>query len=437
MIKFFSSLNNGATYEEITGDIAVPSKMYLLNGVQNDFFTKSFLKRWYDFFYVRFGGTVTYLRNFQSLASVVNVSNGQTMKFDLIEKETFTTTKSVTSTIAAGDPALSNGAVNVSIIGDSLTNDGAFFKNALITNGYVPDINLIGMRKITNESQYDEGRGGWTLDMYLREGKDVTSGYSPFMHPNGKRYWGSTQFWIDAWSVVDGTDGGGFEPRYSAGRYDDYVGIFNKTTGLKVTPNTGDVMYDTSNSTYIEWNGSSWVNNDGSSYTWNFNYTTYLSMWGITSPDYLCVMLGTNDFRDVNLGYDFSDWNTKMEGVISSYKSAVPTGKFAILIPPSVTGNLNTTSNDDTEKQHAVLWEARKNIIDTFDNRDNESIYVVDVGITVSAEYGFNEEDSSLNVPYTGYSGTKKIEITNNSPHPYSSYSIMGIPVAAFLQNKR
>ena len=36
------------------------------------------------------------------------------------------------------------------------------------------------------------------------------------------------------------------------------------------------------------------------------------------------------------------------------------------------------------------MWQLRKNIIDTFDGRESEGYYVVDIGITIDNEKGYN-----------------------------------------------
>lgn len=63
-----------------------------------------------------------------------------------------------------------------------------------------------------------------------------------------------------------------------------------------------------------------------------------------------------------------------------------------------------------------------KNIIDTFDGRESEGYYVVDIGITIDNEKGYNRNRDG---------------IQTGNPHPYPNYPTMGIPLAAFIQYYR
>lgn len=57
-----------------------------------------------------------------------------------------------------------------------------------------------------------------------------------------------------------------------------------------------------------------------------------------------------------------------------------------------------------------------------FDRRENEGIYVVDMGIAIDNENGYRRNREGLQ---TG------------NPHPYPNYPDMGLPLAAFIQYVR
>ena len=100
----------------------------------------------------------------------------------------------------------------------------------------------------------------------------------------------------------------------------------------------------------------------------------------------------------------------------------MPDGKFIILIPCTTCGSLNNIRGDFTLRQNASMWQLRKNIIDTFDGRESEGYYVVDIGITIDNEKGYNRNRDG---------------IQTGNPHPYPNYPTMGIPLAAFIQYYR
>ena len=423
----------------IANDISYPIKTYLLTGVQNDIFADQIIKRWRkDIEDVRFSGTQEYSRCLQRVASIINPNNGDTIIIDLVSRNNFEILKRIISTVVVGTAGSGTGNVYVSIIGDSVTN-AAFYDNALLANNYIPGVKMIGLRLNANYvGQYDEGRGGWRLEDYFIIGNN-SGNYNPFMQPDGKKYWGSTGFWKNVWNVINGTDGGGFEPTYSCGRYNDYASQFSNTTGLRLSPAIGDVMYDTTNLTYIEYDGTVWNNTLESDYTWNFNYETYLSMWGFTAPTILAVFLGLNDFRGNTdpENIDFTSWNSQMETVKTSYLTAVPAGKLAIMIAPN-TGIDDNVGGVYAIKEAAAMWMARKNIISVFDNRESENIYVVETGSLVDNIYGLTvTQNEQYTLPFSGYTGTDRIYVQTNNPHPTPNYPSLGYMLAAFIQSNR
>ena len=79
---------------------------------------------------------------------------------------------------------------------------------------------------------------------------------------------------------------------------------------------------------------------------------------------------------------------------------------------------MNNERGTFTVRQNAVMWEVRKNIIDNFDNLEDEGIYVVDASATIDNENGYNMKNG----------------VQTGNPHPYPNYPALGIPIAAFVQ---
>lgn len=426
---------SGKSQPNYINDISLPAKQYMLVGVQNDMFVQAFLKRWRPYTdFVRFSGTANYSRRYEKIATIKEPETGQTIVVDLVNGDEFEVFKSITSTIYAGKPGVGSKEVVVQFLGDSFTR-GEYFKNAILEKGYVPKVKCVGLRRSNDfAGQFHEGRGGWTLENYFSNNTENEVFFNPFFQPQkAYRYWGTTAFWKNAYGIENKTiSTESFEPRYSCDYYD--TSEFNQEGWLK-KPKTNDIMFDSSSKNYLKWNGKSWIKVDENDLVWSFQYSKYLSMWHITPPKFLVVMLGLNDFRNRSFPTDYSKWNGRIESLLASYKTAVPDGKLILCTPSTSSGSLNNTAGDFTTRQNASMWEHRKNIIEVFDNRENEGIYIVDASISIDNDYGYNTTNTEL--PYDGYLGEHKLTIQKGNPHPYLSYPNLGISIAAFIQYHR
>ena len=180
-------------------------------------------------------------------------------------------------------------------------------------------------------------------------------------------------------------------------------------------------MFDNQRNAYRVFDGHKWKETEIDETAWHFNYGKYLDMWELEKPDIFVMLLGLNDYRD-SLKADYGSWNRRVEEIKRSYSQAVPQGKFVILIPCSTCGSLDNQRGDFTLRQNAAMWQLRQNIIRTFDGRESEGIYVVDMGITIDNENGYRKNAEG---------------VQTGNPHPYPNYSAMGVPLAAFIQYYR
>ena len=403
-------------------DICLPEKLYMLSDTENRVYVEAMLKRWrpYDD-YVRFSGNCVYSERLPRVASIENPEDGTYMKVDLVNSDDFRILKEDSVSLCVGKKGYGSGTVTVQILGDSFVN-GAFFKDALLANGNVPGIRMVGLRNVQGvEGQFDEGRGGWTLKKYFEIPKGEFTSYHGYMQPEGElRYWGSCAFWKNCFRVKGG-ELKDWNKVYDCGRYDRCMERFDGKTGYLLNPKKNDLMYDNAIGSYVVYTGKEWKKTSVDERAWKFNYGKYLDMWNIEAPRFFAQMLGLNDFRD-SLTADYECWNRKLVEMKESYCEAVPDGKFIILIPCSTCGSLDNARGDFTLRQNAAMWRLRKNIIDTFDGREDEGYYLVDVGITIDNEKGYRMNEKGLQV---------------GNPHPYPNYPTMGIPIAAFIQYYR
>jgi len=191
---------------------------------------------------------------------------------------------------------------------------------------------------------------------------------------------------------------------------------------------------------YVRFDGVNWVEVAYNDFSWNFDYSKYLSMWNLNAPSILAEFMGTNDFRSAQDPemIDFTTWNSQIKKVVASYLKAVPNGKFVLMIPSSTCGILDNTAGDFTTKQHACMWELRKNIIEMFDQQESKNIYIVDSAIAIDNLDGFYfTADENYTKPYSEYTGEERIAVQNGNPHPYQNYPNMGVSLAAFIQKYR
>lgn len=404
--------------EKSENDICLPKYMYMLSDTRNYLYFEPFIRRWQPTIdIVRISSTIPLAEQNTRYICIDQPKAWQTISANLYDQD-FNIVKSQTSIVRLGEKNVGDKEVRVQIIGDSYV-QGAFFKDALLTQGYVPNIKLIGLRKIDGtEGQYDEGRGGDRLQDYFSVHTGETKAYHGFMHPDGDyRYYGSTAFWMNCHKAMNGDTG----LTYTCGRFDDFAIRFNAETGYLLTPRQGDMQYDNTLKSFVLYDKGTWKAVKKEDFTWSFDYGKYIEAWNLPAPHFLGELLGLNDFRN-DMNADFTTWNEQIQIMKQSYLDAVPDGKFMILIPCSTCGIMNNVNGEFTLQQNAAMWKLRKNIIDTFDNREDEGFYLVDVGSTIDNENGYNKDENGMQ---TG------------NPHPYLSYPVMGIPIAAFIQFHR
>ncbi|MFR9649312.1 MAG: SGNH/GDSL hydrolase family protein [Rikenellaceae bacterium] len=411
----------GLASEPFVNDITLPSKHYMMEGVENRLYSQTFLKRWRPYNdFVRYGGSVEYPKGgrLEQGAMIDNPKDGDDLEITLINGDYFDTLAHSKAIIRAATPGVGDKETVVQFLGDSFT-QGIYFKHAFIESGYVPNVKLVGIRIVADYPEYNhEGRGGWKLDTYFKCRPNNEFAYNPYYQPLGEyRYWGSVEFWRNVRYVKEEKPSGPFELTYHCSNYNNER--FGED-GYLLSPKSGDVMYSVADGCYIEWSRGKWREIKTLD-SWDFDYAKYLDMWELESPEFLVVMLGLNDFRDLDLPLDFTLWNERMERLLVSYRAAVPEGRLILATPCSSCGSLNNERGDFTTRQNALMWEHRRNIIEVFDGREDEGIYVVDASITTDNEGGYNIKDG----------------IQSGNPHPYPGYPQLGVPIAAFVQYYR
>ena len=423
-------------------DITLPSCLYMLRGVRNEVFVRPFLKRWrpYDDF-VRFdtkGGPSAFLRRLSAVATVTNPVDGAKLDVTLVNGDAFETVKRLSPVLRVAEPGTGSKDIRAQIVGDSLTH-GGFYRGALVEASYVPNLHLVGLRRLRRAeglpAQYHEGRGGWTLATYFSVPKGEQFSYHGFMHPKDGRYWGDTSFWKMAWRCVRKTQPKGFQPTYSCDEFGEAAQRFDERTGFLRDPLTGDCQFDAETKQMVRWDGSAWRPVDEKSLGFEFDYGKYLAMWNIPAPQFLFVYLGCNDFANRGFGSDYAPWAKMIETFKRSYEAAVPGGRFVLSLEISVFGSDDNRAGEFNTMKKAVMWQFRDWLIRRYDRREAEGWYLLDGGLATDNEHGYYvERDTEPNtLPYEGCKNGR-IEVQWGNPHAYPNYPAMGVPFAAFLQ---
>lgn len=411
--------------------LSLTRKLHILANNENSIYYKSLIERWNPYKYIiQTAGTGW---NYFERYSRANGATAGDINISTYDGITLALKQSKTITVVVGNPATNNGSKTIQIIGDSFSYNGYWFDK---TNQLCPALTFVGIRKSYNTLLKAEGRGGWTLALYMNSKHATNDSFSPFLHPaDPYKYYGNTAFWI---AVKTGSGD------YGIAGFTDIANTigFNSTTGLKAAPAANDVMYNDANARYEVYNGTAWVAIDEATLSFTINYAKYLTTWGITMPDIVGILLGCNDFRDTILTDDsFAAWKTQMDTLINSIKSAATalskSVKIAICLPMTETASANNSAGINPIFQRANMFDARNRIIAAFDNDtySNASVDVVDTGTAVDGDFGF---DMSTIKPFAGYSGAQTEMYANNVPHPNNDgYAQLGTRLAGYIQSIR
>ena len=413
--------------------LAMPSRQYFLANQQNSIYYQAIQRRYIpDLFYTRITGGATQNRLREArltptaaatLALTASLYDGE---FDVVS------TKSVSATIASNTTPST--AIKVLAIGDSQTFEGTWLGKV---QSVIPAITTLGIRAgALTTSVMHEGRSGWTLaNLFSRFGNFGFDGFTPFMHPVGQRFMGTTRTWLAVAATPTLADVVGMTAIYAT-LAPDASGRPTKDPASGVLA-AGAVIYNNAAASYQLWNGSAWGNIAAPTFV--FNFAQYLATFGVQTPDAVTMMLGTNDFGTLApraVAAAFVTFKTQLDTLIASAFAAGVT-KFGLMLPPSTLGPMEDAGGTKfTRMQDAALWEARNLMINTYDNRTGEGIYIIDAGSALDPEYGF--AFGTAEKPFAEYSGTETIKPGFNLPHPSpDGYGQIGIRVAAWIQSVR
>lgn len=415
--------------------LALPRKMHVLLDNENSIYHKNYIERWnpYQFAIDGSGTSWGYYERYFRL----NDSSAGDLTINSSDAITLTQQSTNTITTVSGNPTTDNGTKIVNVIGDSFTYNGAWY---LKTDSLCPNLSFVGIRKSYNTPEVSnikaEGRGGWTVSNYMSElTGSATGSHSPFLHPiDPYKYYGNTLFWE---AVEAGTTGYGID-----GFTDIATSIGFDSNGFKSSPQTDDVMYNGTSSNYERYNGTSWETITEATLGFTFNYTKYLSTWNVSMPDYVPILLGTNDFRssmptDAFLASWKSNFDTIFQSILAAGVSNGKTVRVAMCTPTTQNQSANNSTSANPIFHTANVWKARNYIFETFDTDSylNQGLDVVDTGSSLDGDFGFTMSEIK---PFEDYAGTDRELYSSNTPHPSTEgYGQLGVRLAGYIQATR
>ena len=176
--------------------------------------------------------------------------------------------------------------------------------------------------------------------------------------------------------------------------------------------------------------------------TQTFDIANYFSETGFMHPDYFFINLGINDTfgynDDASLNTEIAYLNTLCDGAISQIQDLDPDIKICIVltIPPNYSQDAygKAYKNGQTRnryKRNNIIWV--KNLIDKYQNRESENIYVIPLNLCLDTVYNMGMEEVQVNARNTT---TYFSPIANGGVHPVESgYWQCADVYTAFLKN--
>jgi lysophospholipase L1-like esterase len=319
----------------------------------------------------------------------------------------------------------------VLMIGDSLTQDGIITQTLLdIAATDVMGITLLGTRG--SGSNKHEGRGGWKVSDYSTVGRTfysfTVSGITTTPQINSTEYTnnGST-FKVQETSITAGA-GTIICERVSGTNAPTASGILTKSNA-----GVGDSSISFSASSTVSGNPF-WIGGA-------LNFAQYLANNAIATPDFVVIMLGTNDVfgqtTDASAISTSQTSLTNLDALIDSIKAADANTKVALIAPPcpSFSQDAFATSYgvDQTRwrfKRNALLFA--KQLYSRYTGIESSRVYICAASTNLDT---VNNMQTASSAPINSRSSVN-VTRQNNGVHPASSgYRQIADGIWAFLKN--
>ena len=299
-------------------------------------------------------------------------------------------------------------------IGDSMTHRHGYVYHVA---NKLANVKMIGTRSF-NGVIYHEGRGGWTLTRYMKQYADWWGGASPFVFPKqvaGKDYYGDMPYMerlktpeLDSYSLDGYTS-----EQISEGQ------IYHEGGKLMRIENGQAVCFDAAPE-------------------WEFDFGKYMERFKLEKPDCISILMGANDLQ--NTSYEDSDARVKqfmseLETMIKSIHEYDKSIEIVVNLPAPGAEQYawGLRGNSSSKRYRLNLLKLTKALIDRWDGRQKEHVFVCAMRHFVDPVYGFDMGGERAN----SYSNCVTVH-QNNWVHPsISGYDQMGDALAATVQKIR
>lgn len=298
-------------------------------------------------------------------------------------------------------------------IGDSMTQAETYISHAVKK---IRGMKTVGLRSINGVVNH-EGRGGWKCRDYFDTYEDAGWSVSPFLFPigyAGKEYFGSKKFW-NAVAMPDSSD------QYARmGTSAQYI-------------DDGMICLD---------NGALWRYQNGSyaevekEPKFEFSFAKYMERYGLDKPNIVSLLFGANEFQFCpyeqadELIEMYLDSLRKMTASIKSFDSSV-----CVIINLPVCGGdayswgVKLGCGSSVKQYNYCIKMASKAVLDEFDNRRDEGIYVCPMIAFCDTVSGFPWGHFKANI----YSDRDEIHCTNWVHPSDAGYKQMGDALAGVI----
>ncbi len=302
---------------------------------------------------------------------------------------------------------------DVLFLGDSMTHSNVYVEH-IVKNS--KGIDTVGTRTFDGHI-FIEGRGGWSYDNYFNRWYSEF-GWCPFLFPNnvsGKDYYGNMEF-------VEMVNNPKSDAYLSCGFQFGEIQIgqyYTRDKKLYQKAETGDDLLVSETPEFF------------------FDFSKYLERFQLKKPQIISILMGANDLQVC----PYEEANNFIDTYIKDTKTMIKyfhdyDANIKIIINLPIIGaeqyswgkQLNC---EGTEKMyHYSITHASKRLIEEFDNKQSEGIYIAPMLACIDPENGFPYTYEKLN-KYTEETAKRQ----SNWVHPNDAgYKQMGDALAAVIE---
>ena len=158
--------------------------------------------------------------------------------------------------------------------------------------------------------------------------------------------------------------------------------------------------------------------------TSQLDFTNYLSVNSLATPDYVFIQLGVNDVFGLTSDQAVIDFTAtafaQLDSIITAIKAAMPSAKIAVVAPP-VGANQDAFGTSygcgqTAWRYHRNLVTYNKRLYVQYSSKEAQNIYVLGSGVGVDTENNFPTAVKTINSH-----NSKTEDAQSNGVHPDTS----------------